>query len=131
MGFIMKFVAIAFAGCLAGCATQASTSYIDPPQAPGTPYPLTPAQIEKTKSVVGGTLKDPFSAQFKDIRAVSKAGSINICGEVNSKNSYGGYVGFTPFLALLNAQTGTITPGAVVETDDSGFTTKFVADKCA
>ncbi len=40
-------------------------------------------------------LKDPESAQFKDVNGYAR--SRVACGEVNSKNSYGGYVGFRKF----------------------------------
>ena len=43
----------------------------------------------KTKEIVLSSLKDPNSAQFKNIKGV--------CGEVNAKNSFGGYIGFKEF----------------------------------
>jgi hypothetical protein len=40
--------------------------------------------VEKeSKEAILSTLKDPDSAQFQNIKGY--------CGEVNSKNSYGGY----------------------------------------
>ena len=46
--------------------------------------------VEKeTEELVRESLKDPDSAQFKNVKGY--------CGEVNSKNSYGGYVGFNKF----------------------------------
>lgn len=42
-------------------------------------------------------LKDPASAMFQDVYVVKIGTSIIICGEVNSKNSYGGYSGFAAF----------------------------------
>jgi hypothetical protein len=41
-------------------------------------------------------LRDPESAQFRDLRACAKPGAWQ--GEVNSKNGYGGYAGFRPFI---------------------------------
>ena len=42
------------------------------------------SKVEKeSKEAVLSTLKDPDSAQFQNIKGY--------CGEVNSKNSYGGY----------------------------------------
>lgn len=41
-------------------------------------------------------LKDPESAKFRKLHRGVKG---IICGEVNSKNSFGGYTGFTRFLA--------------------------------
>ena len=44
-------------------------------------------------------LKDPESALFESIRTTTdESGAMYACGFVNSKNSYGGYVGRTPFL---------------------------------
>ncbi|MCU4623464.1 hypothetical protein KTJ54_15365 [Acinetobacter radioresistens] len=42
-----------------------------------------------TKEVVSSTLKDPDSAEFRNVKGY--------CGEVNAKNSFGGYVGFKRF----------------------------------
>lgn len=41
------------------------------------------------EKLVKEQLKDPDSAQFKDVKGK--------CGEVNAKNSYGGYTGFKRF----------------------------------
>lgn len=38
-------------------------------------------------------LKDPDSAEFRNIMASETV----VCGEVNAKNAFGGYVGFTRF----------------------------------
>lgn len=43
------------------------------------------------REFVGGVLKDPASAEFRNQHG--------LCGEVNSKNSFGGYVGFKRFIA--------------------------------
>lgn len=43
------------------------------------------------REFVTDNLKDPDSAQFKNQNG--------LCGEVNSKNSLGGYVGFQRFIA--------------------------------
>jgi hypothetical protein len=43
-------------------------------------------------------LKDPMSAQVRHLRPGRYPESV--CGEVNAKNSMGGYVGFVPFYVL-------------------------------
>nr|WP_255483385.1 hypothetical protein [Cedecea sp. P7760] len=54
--------------------------------------------IESAKSIISDAMKDPGSTQFKSVRTVKNLlGDSYVCGEVNSKNSYGGYVGFKPF----------------------------------
>lgn len=50
-------------------------------------------KIEQVKSAVLEQLKDPESAQFSNVRVVGGL----VCGEVNAKNSFGGYVGKRKF----------------------------------
>lgn len=57
---------------------------------------------EKSKESVKNKLKDPDSARFRNIKDISLPDGVVFCGEVNSKNSYGGYVGFTWFVAGVN-----------------------------
>lgn len=49
---------------------------------------------EKAKKAIANNLKDPGSAQFRNIRESSPG---ILCGEVNAKNAMGGYVGFKRF----------------------------------
>jgi hypothetical protein len=58
--------------------------------------------IEAALEQVREMLKDPASAQFRNVRVVDHAKGKVVCGEVNAKNSYGGYVGFTLFVAGVN-----------------------------
>lgn len=55
------------------------------------------------KEAVLESLKDPSSAQFKNVRT-SKDGWV-LCGELNAKNSYGGYTGFKRFYFLAAGGT--------------------------
>ena len=48
-------------------------------------------------------LKDPASAQFRNVHISEKGFA---CGEINAKNSYGGYNGFTAF--FVNQETGEV-----------------------
>ena len=48
----------------------------------------------KTEKLVKEQLRDPESAQFQNVK--------NGCGEVNAKNSYGGYTGFKKFYTKGN-----------------------------
>lgn len=60
-------------------------------------------QIETAQSMIKSQLKDPGSAQWKDVEVViKKSGTKTICGQVNAKNSFGGYVGFKRFSASLD-----------------------------
>ena len=60
------------------------------------------------KQAVLQQLKDPDSAQFRDVftsPVLNKDGApLAICGEVNAKNSYGGYTGFQKFYYLPGGQ---------------------------
>jgi len=51
--------------------------------------------IDKAQQIVRSSLKDPSSAQFEDVRFY--ANTSGVCGKVNAKNSFGGYVGASPF----------------------------------
>lgn len=56
--------------------------------------------IRKSKDSVLSRLKDPESAKFRNVYFnIGKEGVPLACGEVNSKNSYGGYTGFTHFVS--------------------------------
>ncbi len=55
--------------------------------------------IAKATEMAKNRLKDPFSAQFRHLSVVRKPDQVYVCGEVNSKNSYGAYGGFTSFIA--------------------------------
>ncbi len=56
-----------------------------------------PMTEEVLKQSVLATLKDPNSAEFKEIRHVGEGRAL--CGQVNAKNSYSGYTGFKAFVA--------------------------------
>jgi len=55
---------------------------------------------------IKGRLKDPTSAEFRNVFVSS---SYAVCGEVNAKNSFGGYSGYVRFISGSDMQ--------VVETD--------------
>lgn len=55
--------------------------------------------VEKSKDAVRSRLKDPNSAEFKDVHFSDAGGTPVACGQVNSKNTYGGYTGFQHFVA--------------------------------
>jgi len=44
--------------------------------------------------VVAYDLKDPESAKYRELYSTEE----RLCGQINSKNSYGGYVGFRRFI---------------------------------
>lgn len=81
--FLIASMAIALSGC----------QYI-----PGTPQ----HSIETAKAAVAAQLKDPASAQFTEVSASSDT----VCGYVNGRNSFGGYVGAQRFVrSTVTGQT--------------------------
>lgn len=61
--------------------------------------------MEKGKKAIADTLKDPLSAQFRNVRLVQYLDGAVICGDINGKNSYGAYVGFSDFVGGTNSGT--------------------------
>jgi hypothetical protein len=51
------------------------------------------------------SLKDPFSVMYRNVKAIKvvfpgyEKEFFYFCGEINAKNSYGGYAGFKPFFS--------------------------------
>lgn len=67
--------------------------------------------ISLAKSEVAANLKDPVSAQFRNVK-VSKMTDAEdghvvavVCGEINGKNGFGAYAGFHPFFVELNMKS--------------------------
>lgn len=54
--------------------------------------------VQRAKRVVGASLFDPSSAQYRD---VDQHGQF-LCGEVNAKNRLGGYIGYRKFRATFD-----------------------------
>lgn len=55
--------------------------------------------IIKSQEAIQRRLKDPDSAEFRNVEFYS-GGSVPVaCGEVNAKNGFGGYTGFERFIA--------------------------------
>jgi hypothetical protein len=74
--------------------------------------------IEKAKRAIAATLTDPASAQFGEVfQGTGVPGKPIICGSVNAKNIYGGYVGLKPFFYLPASDL------AILLADGSSFPT--------
>lgn len=61
--------------------------------------------ILAAEEAVKSKLKDPESAQFRNVVKYTSSHyesghNTAVCGEVNSKNGFGGYVGFTEFMVI-------------------------------
>ena len=57
---------------------------------PGTPQ----HHVQRAKSEVATQLRDPRSAQFRDVTT----NGLVVCGEVNGRNAYGAYAGYGRFV---------------------------------
>lgn len=112
-------IATGFLLALAGCTTL-------PPemQKAGTPTTLTSDQVKIVQDGVRSRLKDPGSAMFSgEIRAAKAAdGEITACGLVNAKNSFGGYVGSSLFIAIVR---GGSVVDATIENSQYNIVTSF------
>lgn len=58
-----------------------------------------PSVEEAAKAKAAALLRDPSSAQFRNV----KAGSMFVCGEINGKNGFGAYTGFVRFHATKDS----------------------------
>lgn len=103
-----KVVGLVVAGVAAGAAVVGFAKWDD--------------WVEKPRLRAGivSTLKDPGSATFRQERL---KGSV-ICGEVNARNSLGGYVGFKRYVstALRSATEETGTLGWIPDDAEAGKT---------
>lgn len=95
------------------------------------------AKAEKAATeYITNILKDPDSARFR-FPLPPIAGSIStmvlrqsgyfLCGEVNGRNSYGGFTGFKPFLVIFTDITLSKVDQGVAESPGSGV----VRDWCS
>ncbi|RWK85294.1 MAG: hypothetical protein EOR52_27700 [Mesorhizobium sp.] len=88
----MKTLTVVATFAIVVCCTAPATSaeFLD-----GTKDAIPPEILDAAVSTIIHKLRDPGSAQFQGlVMARSKV----LCGFVNAKNGFGGYVGFTPFL---------------------------------
>lgn len=95
-----------------------------PPPAPPAPPPPPPPDERIPGPVpgsivapmIGPVLKDPDSARYQDVTIRKRMGSVVFCGEVNSKNSFGGYVGWRSFIITAG---GFIQSGVEIQTEEN------------
>jgi len=66
--------------------------------------------IAKRQSEVAQLLKDPDSAKFRNVYVSEIYSEPIVCGEVNGKNSYGAYAGYTTFMADGNTPKLKVNP---------------------
>lgn len=64
------------------------------------------ALIKQAEDAVTHNLLDPESARFRDVGVNGDA----VCGQVNAKNAYGGYIGFRNFYVRPDALDSGVEP---------------------
>lgn len=96
---------------LAGCASAPRPTAQQISAADCGPFPTNYEEI--IKSVASKNLIDPYSAQFTFSQPIKQLNRMTspaiwgwaVCGTVNAKNRFGGYVGAKPYYALIRNET--------------------------
>lgn len=74
------------------------------------------AFVKVAKQNVVSNFRDPVSVQYRNV-FISKTGDTALlCGEINGKNVYGGYVGFRAFVGMLDKDS-TVVGGEIFPPD--------------
>lgn len=86
---------------------------------------LTKQEKDTIIKAIKHELKDPSSAQFRWMQFAHDIKPndwfIKYCGLVNSKNSYGGYVGYQPFLVILSWKDGILDKNPILHLGEDGL----------
>lgn len=87
-----KYLLLASVVFIAGCESVSTT-----------PIQSAPNFQRIAEDAVRESMKDPESVRFKDTYQAYQLsnGDVAVCGEVNGKNSYGGYTGYTPYYVRI------------------------------
>lgn len=86
-------------------------------------------RVETAKKLMSNVLKDPVSAQYRNIyvesfpKEIIKKTNISwaVCGEVNSKNSFGAYTGFKRFVVNEKSSSPLYEGAMVSKWDKEAF----------
>jgi hypothetical protein len=66
-----------------------------------------PAWVKAAKARIEVQLVDPGSVQYRRLwvaeHTTDSGRELVLCGELNAKNSFGGYAGFRPFISTLGS----------------------------
>jgi hypothetical protein len=73
------------------------------------PEPWHGGVFTATKRVISRNLRDEASAQWRNLSKVQFAGEdeVAVCGQVNARNTLGGYTGFVPFFSVWHRERDT------------------------
>jgi hypothetical protein len=102
--FSKKYPILMTVICVVGCAGVDRV---------GPEVPLPRAAQQVVMQSAANQMKDPNGAEFRNWHAFESQNGLIVCGEINAKNSFGGYVGFTHFIAHTSPDGHLLTPAAV------------------
>jgi hypothetical protein len=134
----LRRIAVVSLSLLASCAPavppnapQVSSSTPPAPRLVGVPQRVqrAPAVIAQYQAAVANRMRDPEGTRFRNTYVVRhpKAEFDALCGEVNSKNAYGGYVGYDAFYAPIVGSAPRFL--AIVRTANNEGAT-FISHQC-
>lgn len=97
------FCGVLLAGLIAGCGREDSKADKEA------------IYIVRQQQRIEERLRDPSSAQFRDVFVGYGMGTPIVCGHVNSKNAFGGYVGYQRFISGGDVQVleSEVEPGGM------------------
>jgi hypothetical protein len=107
--FVLVFLA-SFGGLLAVFTLEGNVFALWPKsekQAKAAQEAKAAAQEAKALEILQSQLFDPWSAQLRDVE--HRPNDV-VCGRINAKNRYGGYVGFRIFAVNLETREAFIVP---------------------
>jgi len=88
------------------------------------------SEVKKLKESISDTqLHDPFSVEFRGVY-VNEGGVHDYCGELNAKNRYGAYVGWTYFHRYYRKGGGTWGMLSLNDEDEIDGITNRLEDSC-
>lgn len=72
------------------------------------PEPSEKQVLEAAKKNISNKLRNPESAQFRDLRVYRGLTTIRVCGEVSGQNGFGGMAQPIPFFFLYSSDSSVI-----------------------
>ena len=84
-----------------------------------------PVTIEQLHQAIADAMRDPEATRFRQTRIVRRiqiSGAI-VCGEINAKNAFGGYIGFQSFIAM-------VAGSAALVSLESDYGYAHIAERC-
>jgi hypothetical protein len=116
---MLRFFTILSMLALCGCNTASSDGGSLVPEAaaaqpPSPGSPPKPETVAALKSVAAKQLKNPNSARWERMQQATRPNVAGkpmdvVCGYVNAKNSFGGYIGAKPFIYFVETQNLYVT----------------------